>query len=370
LLATPALAQDKTVQQQIDELKQEIAALKKAIAESAGEKERLSTDNVALRQQLDTLRALNDDSSRQVLELRKALRDAGAIVPNGTAGGGETGRNPLDNPTGPSGPLRAKVLFRDVDWAFLIINKGEADGVKPGYRFDIMRRRPSDDPNKPDEWRWEKLGVAEFEKYIEKDRDHQSKLKITEGRAEDMKYEDWAVAHRKLEPGADEGGKTTATSPVAGPRKYTITGRVGEAYMTSYGQQDGAKEGTRVFVYREGRLRAQLRLDSVAKDYSIGRLIEGTQNGEFGQNDPVELKETRLSIVGRVKWNDEKRGIVMEIGSKNGVKPGMKFEVRRQGRKIGVIVVRKVLTAECEADATSDLKRDDVFVEDFVESIE
>ncbi|MBI2932755.1 MAG: hypothetical protein HYY16_13995 [Planctomycetes bacterium] len=350
--------------------------LTRQLTELQTDVERLSHENASLRKDLEDLRALSEESAKEILFLRQALRNAGAVLPEKTdtdpRAETDATKAPAsyEVPHGPAQVLRARVLAVDAEFAFLIIDKGESDGVKPGYLFDIMRRTrvPSDDAGKPEDSRREKLGTAKFETYIESSRGAYSKLKITEGRAQDMKYEDEAIAHRKIEPAAETAGAQVPAAP--GVRKFTITGLAGEEYWLNYGSTHGARQNDRVFVFRDQRKRAEMRLDKVDQDWSVGRLIAGTQNGAFGLGDEILTKDLRAPIVGRVKWNDDKRGIVLEAGLKNGVKPGMQFEVRRQGRTIGVVAVKRALDFACEVEPVGDLKREDVYLDDFAESIE
>jgi hypothetical protein len=368
LVAAPrAFAQDKSWEQQIDDLKKQVEQLQKELADLKQQKDNLVKENDLLRKDVQGLRALSEESAREVLDLRARLKERGDVLPpNATERTGDPTQPKPD--VGPEPVLRAKVWAVDAQFGFVIINKGEADGVLPGFKFDIMRRMPVGGDPAAKDWRWEKLGTGEFEKYVGQTK-AQSKLKIIDGKAQDMKYEDEAVAHRKL-GGSVEGGKIPIPAP--GEKKFKIEGKVRDTYMLNYGQRDGAKQTDKVYVYRNNQLRATLRLDTVDKDWAIARLIDGTQAGDFGVGDEILLKEIRTAIVGRVKWNDEKRGIVIEAGLKNGVKPGMKFEVRRQGRAIGRVVVKKCMDyiSECEPEDEKTLKREDVFVEDFVESIE
>ncbi len=355
--------QEKSWEQKIEDLNKAIEGLKKQVMELQVDKQKLVKENEFLRKEIEGLRGLTDE----VIRLREALKSGGGVLPPKDPESGD----PKPPTPGPIDVIRAKVWAVDAQFAFVVINKGEPDGVLPGYRFDIMRkvRVKNEDPTKPDDWRYEKLGTAEFEKYVGQSK-AQTKLKILEGRAQDMKYEDEAIAHRKIAgPGVPDGSKPTAPSP--GEKKFSITGKAGDGYVISYGSVQGAKQTDRVFVYRDNRLRAELRLDTVEKDFSIGRFIANTGGaGDFGIGDDVQLKKLKLAIVGRVRRNDEKTGIFIEAGLRQGVKAEMLFEVRRQGRVIGTVKVKKPLTDASEVECVPPLKREDVFLDDFVESIE
>ena len=49
---------------------------------------------------------------------------------------------------------------------------------------------------------------------------------------------------------------------------------------------------------------------------------------------------------------------------------GQKFEVRRNGRKIGEVAIVKLDKLFSLAEATGDLKREEVMVDDIVESVD
>lgn len=373
LLPQEAAPEDeKALQQKMDDLAKTVQRLSEQLAEVEAHKEKLAQENAALTSEIEGLRTASLEAAREIMLLRQALREASGAASNGRphqgdAAGQEQAGGPKD---GPTDVLRAKVWAVNAEYGFVIINKGEPDGVKPGFRFDIMRRMEVKS-NGTSDWRWERLGVAEFDKYLGPSKG-QSKLKVVEGKAQDMKYEDEAVAQRKVETPPADPSKTQTPTPIqtADGKKWAITGRVGEAYMINYGTQDGAKQSDRVFVYRGGRVRAHLRLDVVERDYAIGKLIDKTQNGEFGIGDEIQLKEPKHTIVGNVKWNDDKHGILIEAGLKEGVKPGMKFEVRRQGRKIGLVQVKRVDKLTSEVEPIGELKREEIYVEDFVESVD
>lgn len=250
----------------------------------------------------------------------------------------------------------------------MIISLGEEDGVREGWTFEVIRIHRDADGN----LRNELLGKAVFEKYVETARSSQSKLKIVEGQPDKMKYGDTVLANRRMDPLPPPKPGEDKTQP-ARNGKHRVFGITGDTYLIDAGSRNGLKQSDRVYVYRDKRAIAQLRLDRVENDYSAGKIIDGTKTAEIAQNDDVSLKDLKTSIVGKVKrieTSGAATGAWIEAGSKQGVKMNMEFEVRRQGKAIGKIKVKTLDQYFSVCDAVSPLLLEDLRTDDFIESVD
>lgn len=326
------------------------------------ENERLKQQLEQLNKECDRLQRSVEESAQEIVRLRAMIKQIQS-TPVATEQPRESNpRNPV-GPVGPDAKLVGKVMAVDPKFNFVLVNLGDLDGVKPGYRFEIVRR--------DDKGTLRRIAVAEFDKFIGESK-AQSKLKVVEGAAGDIKFEDEAIAFRNMDAGkTDLPTPKQPEQPTTGPKKFVIKGFNGETLWLNYGSQDGAKQTDVVFVYRENRLRARLRLEQVDKDWSAAKIIDGSKVGEVNMGDEISLKEIKTSAIGTVKFNDERRGMVIDLGSEAGrVKVAQKFEVRRSGRKVGEITLKTVEKFWSYADPAGDTKRDDIQVGDVVESID
>jgi hypothetical protein len=349
LAAAPAAAQDP-----LEDLKKEIEGLKKRVTD--------------LEKQNADLQRTADEACEEVIRLRMALKEAvarGSAAPAKPANGDGPvpARDPVADPkeeVGPEKVMSGKVLDVNPEFNFIVLNLGEVDGVRPGFRFEVIR--------KDREGKMSRVAVCEFEKFIGQSK-AQSKLKITEGHAKDVKVGDEAFAFRKIKVERPDGGG--AVKAPAAAKKHTITGASEGTFWINFGSKDGARQTDTVFVYRDNKLMAKLRLETVDKDWSAAKVIDGTLRGELVIGDEVALKEMKTSAIGTVKFNDEKRGLILDVGQNNhNVRVGQKFEVRRNGRKVGEVSVIKVDKWHSYAEPSADTKREDIQVNDIVESIE
>ncbi len=349
LLLSGLLAQDP--QQQLDELKKDLARLRQDLTDLKTQKEGLTRENLMLKRDIDGLRVLQEETAREVLTLRQALRAS----------------KPADGepPTPPPQTeelIRAHIVYVDIKGGFVIIDKGERDGVRDGFRFELQRRIKRD-PQRPDLIDTQRLGTAEFEKYVGTSK-AQSKLKILTGL--DIRANDEATATRRIERA------TTPDVPpdTAAPAGFKIKANVGDAYMLNYGTRDGARQSDRVFVWKGGRQAAQLRIDAVDKEYSIARLIDKTQVTPFGEGDEIRLKEDKAPLVGSVRINNAKQGILLEFAGKRDVRVNMIFVVKRKDQKVGAVRVKNVLDYMAEVEVVEGTKIEDIQVGDTVEAQE
>jgi hypothetical protein len=325
--------------------------------------EKLKKELEDLRERVEQLQKQTSEDAALIHRLRQALK----ALESAGANPGAAATAPAATPSGPAkGPqqvLRTRVEYVDAKMGFLLISLGERDGVKPGYRFEILREEipPGGGPS-----RLKKMGVAEFEKFMGNDR-LMSKLKVVEGAVADMRAEDEAVAYRDIEsplpppPKAPEAPK---------PGVYKITGRAGPGYVVNYGSSEGARQTQVVLAYRDGKLKAKLRLDTVERNFSVGNIIDGTQVLPVEEEDQVYTTELRKTAIGKVRLNDEQRGLFVDIGQNNfGAKIGDLVEVRRQGQKVGTLRLAQVDKFHSWARTEGATRREDILINDTVEIV-
>jgi hypothetical protein len=335
--------------------KQEIEKLKAAVA--------------ALRKDLSDLQKQSIEDARTIQRLReiiKAFESQPEPAARPAVAAPESSKVSVE--VGPSQPLTAKLELVNVKTGFVVINKGERDGVKAGYRFEIFRETQEPGAVAPKRLR---LGAAEFEKYMGDD-SGMSKLKVIEGNAADMREYDLAVAIRKLEKVTLPDAPPTPT-PVPGVPggAFQITGRAGDGYVVNYGSADGAKQTEILYVYKEGKLRARLRIDSVEKRFCVGNVISGSLVSTPEIGDTVTMRELKGSTACRVALSDEKQGYVaIEARLKDGVKVGDRFIVRRHGQKVGTIRIFEVYAWGSKGKPDGETKFTDIQRGDFAERIE
>jgi hypothetical protein len=341
--------------------------LAKKVEELAKRVAALEKEKSDLKKQLDDLERFSLDAAETISRLKQMIKNGGGNVPTGDApvGGPKPAGGP-DRTQGPSAPVTGKIFSVAPEHGFIIVNLGEDDGVKEGWMFEVVRTHKDEKGNFTNEL----LGKAVFEKYVETRRATQSKLKIVEGDAEKMKYGDSVVANRRLDPVAPP--KEPGDKPVAKPAdgKYKIVGITGDTYFLNAGTKNNVKQSDKVYIYRDKRAIAQLRLDQVGPDFAAAKIIDGTKTAEPAIDDEVLLKDPKTSLVAKVKRIDDKSGIYIEIGQTQGVKAGMQFEVRRQGRVVGKIVVKQLGPHHSVCDPVGTLTAEEVHLDDFVESVE
>ena len=286
------------------------------------------------------------------------------------AAGPQGGPHKVD---GPTTVLKGRVIHVDSKFGFLLINLGRKEKLQAGYTFEIVRRIYEKDG--PPEGRLQKIGSAEFEKYIGEEQ-ISSKLHVTEGSAAEMKVDDDAVAIRAL---SDVPDRKEPVKVDGGPRNglYKITGMAGRAgtagYTINYGTTDGAKQTDIVFVYKDGVLKTKLRLDTVAKEFCVGNLIspaaDATHTPDVG--DQVFIRELQKALAGKVALVDEKRGLVAtDLRQRDGVRIGQKLEIRRLGQRVGLLSVTDVQAWGSWAKPEGDTKVESVQKGDFIEAVD
>jgi hypothetical protein len=333
--------------------------------------EALEKERARLMEQVTTLEKFGEEAAETISRLKK-------MVQNGTTRGpapaekadpaGVVGAEKAADP-GPLSPVHGKVLSVATERGFMIINLGSDDGVKEGWTFEVIRTNKDKDGNNQNEL----LGKAVFEKFVETRPSGQSKLKIVEGDPEKMKYGDSVVANRRLDPIPVKEAVAAPELPTVGPRKIRIVGATGDTYFLNAGSKDKLKQSDKVYIYRDKRAIAQLRLDQVGPDFAAGKIIDGTKLAEPANDDEVSLKDLKTSIVGKVKRIEATgaaTGAWIEVGKVQGVKQGMQFEVRRQGKLLGRLVVKDGGPHHSVCEAVAPLTLEELRMDDFVESAE
>lgn len=330
---------------------------------------RLQKENAALQLEIDQLQKFGVDAAQELARLRARIQEleaklAGAPPVPSPEPSAEATPAPTASPSaGPAKVLTGKVMATDARFNFVIIGIGEADGVQPGYRFEIVRRDKDGS--------LKRIAVADFEKYVGESK-AQSKLKVVEGNTGDVRYEDEAVAFRKGEaPKLPTDSPAPSPAPTPGAKKFRITGQSKETYFLDYGSLHGARQSDLVFIYRDHKLRAKLRIEVVDKEWSTAKIVDGTKTAEISEEDEITLKEEKSRPIGRVKFNDSRRGVIIDIGiDTHGAKVGLKFEVRRNGRKVGEVAIIKTDRFISYVEPLGTTKPEDILVDDIVEGME
>jgi len=362
-------SQETPPQDRVDELAKKVEELQKRVTALEGEREKLTRENDDLKKQLESIEQYAARAAETITRLKQALAEAGKHGPD-PAGKGNDAPAPPPGPAkpgpqeGPVAPVHGKIYSVNAELGFVIVNLGEDDGVKEGWMFEVVRPHRDEKGNVNNEL----LGKAVFEKYVETAKATQSKLKIVEGSAEKMKYGDAVVANRRMDPLPAKETPEKEPTVKSEAKKFKIAGITGDTYFLDVCSKDGVKPSDLVYVQRDRRIISRLRLDQVTKEYSAGKIVDGSKVAEPALNDEILLKDPKTSLVAKVHHID-KTGIWIEIGQRLGVKSGMKFEIRRQGRSLGRMTVKTLGAEYAVCDATGDLKNDDVLPDDFAESV-
>jgi hypothetical protein len=347
---------------QDDDLRKEVEKLKKQTAE--------------LQEKITLLEQSSLEDAQTIQRLRQALKVLEANLP-GTEPQPANPKNtdPTIKPkfNGPAETIRGKVVYVDAKMNFLALSVGKKEKVQLGYKFEIYRETYENGG----ESRLIRLGMGEVEKFMG-GQDSMAKIVISEGNIAEMKADDLAVAIRKITdapPTSGEGRAVPApAAPPADPNKegvYTITGKVGAGFVLNFGTVLGARQTQLLFVYRDGKFKAKLRLDKVEKAHSVGFVVDGTMELPPEQGDQVYTKELNKVLAGKVALSDDKNGrLAVDLRQRDGVKPGMTCEVRRLGQKVGTILITEVQNWGSWAKPQGDLRIDQIQKGDFVEVIE
>ena len=351
------------VQDPADDLRKEVEKLKKQTAE--------------LQEKLTLLEQSSLEDAQTIQRLRQAVRLLEANLPSGDQPAApKNASDPAMKPKpfkGPEATIKGKVVYVDAKMNFLALSIGKKEKIELGYKFEIYRETYENGG----ESRLIRLGLGEVEKFMG-NQDSMAKVVVTEGNISEMKADDLAVAIRKVSdvvPQKDEGKAVPAPAPgPAEPPKegvYTITGKVGAGFVLNYGTVQGARQTQLMFVYKDGKFKAKLRLDRVEKTHSVGFIVDGTMELPPEQGDQVYIKELNKVLAGKVALSDEKRGVLaVDLRQRDGIKPGMTCEVRRLGQKLGTVLITEVQAWGSWAKPQGDLRIDQIQKGDFVEVIE
>jgi hypothetical protein len=326
--------------------------------------EKLKRDAQTLRERLSEMEQETIENSQTIQRLRQALKILEANNAPKNPGSAQFAKPAIP---GPDRPIKGKVVSIDAKMGFVVLGIGKREGVQAGYKFEIFRE--TYEPGSGDS-KLTRVGAGVFDKYM--GQDSMSKLTITEGNIADMKMDDLAVAIRsKLPPVAPPTAGTTP--PLPSPEGvYAITGRVGvgpaAGFVINYGAIHGARQTDLVFIYKDGEIRAKLRLDKVEKSYSTANMVEGPPPE---QGDQVHTKEIKNGLNGKVALLNADRGLLaVDLRKRDGVKVGQRFDVRRQGQKVGTIVIDDVQVWGSWAKPEGGTKIEQFQKGDFVEMIE
>ena len=362
--ADPVAADELSVlKAKIERLQQENAALHSEVVRLKNEK----TD-AGLEGQLDAFHDQALADAKTIMRLKNALKVLEARPPAPLVDSTGSGGKVVNDEPRPMRSIQARLEVVDAKMGFVVIAKGREDGVRPGFRFDIFR----EDLNGAGPVVRNSLGVGVVEKYLDTG-ETLSKIKIVEGDAAKMRPGDRAVAYRALLP-PEERERPKADEVERPPGLYKITGRSGtlrnDGFIINYGSDDGAVQSDTMYVYKDSRLKAKLRLDQVHTRFCVANVIDGTQVQPPEIGDHVFTLELKKTVVGRVRINDGVRGILIDVGYVNhGVRSGDLFEVRRQGRKVGLLKVSTADKYHSYCRPAGDTQAGDIKLGDHVERI-
>ncbi|MHC4605929.1 MAG: hypothetical protein ACYTAF_03240 [Planctomycetota bacterium] len=339
-------------------LKKQIGELTEQVKKLGDEMARLKAENESLKKKLEEQEKLFFDLAKRLHEKRSTARaDATPPAPkkDTTPPSPTEGRRVpgVDFPA-PDHEIRGEVRATRKDLGWIVINLGKRDGIEIGYHFEILQEAHGESKC---------VAVAVAEKYMGQN-EMMTRLKVKEGNIDEVQVDDVAIAIRKEVPVPVPNG---GARPDPARKGYTITGKAGASYVINYGSLNGAQLTDKVYVYRDSKFIATLRIDDVKKDWCIANVIE--QNALPQADDFISTQEPLRSVFGQIKINDETRGIIVSVGSKDGAKPGMIFEVRRKGRPIGRIELTTVQEQFSYAKAHGESKRTDFHVDDFAEAL-
>jgi prefoldin subunit 5 len=309
-----------------------------------------------LKQALDNAQTAALNRSKEIMSLRQQItsleEDKTRLQEEVSRARGEGNPNEVGVPVGPSEPMMGFVVGIGKDYEFVMINidkKSPKDEPKVGYEFEIVRDQKT-------------VALGEVVNLHGSDPKQVPKLqlKIIRGEVREIRPGDTAIAKRKLS--------------VAGPvkkegRVAKISGKLGkDLYGIDAGRNEGLSIGDKVFIYRKGgnKIVGVLRLELVEFESSVGRIIEGSQDGVIDLEDAVHFEEVGLpkkQIIARVAYAE--KDIVIDVGSRGGARPGQKYEVRRQGKVVSRLQVKDArydhsYCEPCDGHTREEVKKDDV----------
>lgn len=346
---------------QEDELEKARARIK----ELEAERDKLVKENERLKADVDSYREQCVETAKEIFELRQQLKTGAKVETKvetkpetKTETKPETKTDTAKTEVGPDAPLKGRVMFVDKENGFALLNIGKKEGVKIGYKFEIVREVKVEGQR---QLQIKRLGVGEVVKLIGAEETH-AKIKLVEGNIGDVGIEDEAIAFRKTGEATTTETKTETEKP---KKELKVSGRTGDVYLLNFGGQDGAKGATIVYAYRNKKQVGRLRIDTVEKDYCIARVTEG----EVFEGDLIEMQELKILIVGRIKHAHKKNGLYLDITADTGAKAGLRMKVTRKGKQVGTIILDKVEKFYSTAVVEGETLLEDLKEGDFVEQI-
>jgi beta-lactamase regulating signal transducer with metallopeptidase domain len=165
--------------------------------------------------------------------------------------------------------------------------------------------------------------------------------------------------------GREEGTKDPAVCPQdPPPLRGKVTGVNLETgtVMISIGTDQGVVQGQEFTVYRDGNFVAKIVIDRADLAESAGKIVLRKEVPRVGDeaswpipvvlgvsrpnmNQPVltQERDARRPAAGKVALVDNSRGLVsVDLRERDGARAGMRLEVRRQGQRIGTILITDV----------------------------
>ena len=285
-----------------------------------------------LRARVAALERENADLKTMNRALEERLtRLAEAMVRSGAGGTATVSAPKPETPPiipGPKETIRAKVRFVNTDFNFVILGAGELQGVEPGFHFDVWRDR-------------ERIAVLEVESYADEEK-KMTKARVIEGETKSLLAGDEAVAHRIGTPNVEEPENFRGAMDAAERSKARVSGRMQDSYMVTVGQKDGLTVGDKVYVYRSGKLRGALRLKFVDSDWSLGDRDDSITNEDIFEGDVVTVERLGPVLAGRIRSEPTTQGIFINLGTRDGARPGQIYKVSRLGQEIGKIRLKSV----------------------------
>jgi hypothetical protein len=248
-------------------------------------------------------------------------------------------------PVGPAHPRVGFVAAIADGWGFLIVSLDQMDPrdePRPGTSFVIDREEKA-------------IATAEIVKI--RGNNHKNlpmlEVKITKGDVHEIRLGDRAVARRAI--------------PVSEPKARVVGSMGRDVYQIDLGLKDGIKLQDEVYVYRNAKRLGSLKVVDLQFDSSVCR---GT-GCAARVGDEIRLEELprpRKSIFGKIVNVD--RHIIADVGFSAGARPGQKFEVRREGRKIGTLSIRDTAQEISFCDPLDGTPREELRKGDSVELIQ
>lgn len=342
----PSQPAEKDLAKRLEEALQEIEALR-------GQIDQQQESLLSCAKEIRLLRQANEGLRAELESLQQQLK--AAVTERSMAG------TSVENVVhGPRDPMMGVVIAIGRDFGFVLATieqKSERDTIKIDYAFNIERRG--------------KLIARGNVTRVITDPDSKSlpkvQIKITRGNVEDVQVGDTVAALREVVLGRNPDGAPPAAAPAR------ISGVFGkDLYAFDRGRNHNLRVGERVYVYRDKELIAVLRLEMVDPEMSIGRVEAGKRKDPM-QGDIVEFEQLgglgdKIEIFGRVVYAE--REIVLDVGTRHRCRPGQKFEVRRNGQKVGELVIKDARVDTAVAEPFGATKRSDIQKGDLVELIQ